>query len=337
MSVNLNWTKLGFEYLPTKCHLRSTWKNAKWTSPRIETKDEIRLSIAATCMHYGQACFEGLKAFRNKNGKIKIFRPEENLKRMNVSADFLHCPRIPKKLYFEMLTKAISENIEYVPPYGSGGSLYIRPLLIGSGPTIGVSPSGEYEFFIMVIPVGPYYKNGLKGVPAIIFDSYDRAAPKGTGHVKVAGNYAAGLHSNITAKTMGYPIVLYLDAQTRTCIDEFGTSNFIAIDKNASYLTPKSTTILPSITNKSLTTLAKDMGIKVERRTIRVEELSNFVEIGACGTAVVITPVESIKYNDREWKFPNSDNGLLKKLHDRLLRIQFGEEKDKFDWLVECP
>ncbi|HPN84879.1 MAG TPA: branched chain amino acid aminotransferase, partial [Victivallales bacterium] len=183
MPVKLNWDKLGFEYMPTKCHVRASWKNGKWGRPRVVKEDRISLNIAATCMHYGQACFEGLKAFRDSKGVIRIFRPDENLKRMNSTADFLHCPRIPEDLFFQALNRVVKENSEYVPPYGTGGSLYIRPLLIGSGPTIGVSPSGEYELIILVIPVGLYYKGGLKGVRAIIFDEHDRTAPKGTGHV----------------------------------------------------------------------------------------------------------------------------------------------------------
>ncbi len=337
MSLGLDWDKLGFEYMPTKCHVRSTWRGGKWSRPELSGKDELTLSIAATCLHYGQACFEGLKAFKNRDGRIRIFRPDENLKRMNSTADFLHCPRIPENLYFDALTKVVRENADYVPPYGTGGSLYIRPLLIGSGPTIGVSPSGEYSFLILVIPVGPYYKGGMKGVKAVILDGHDRTAPMGTGHVKVAGNYAAGLHPNIKAKKMGFPIVLYLDAKTRKYIDEFGTSNFIAVDRKGAYVTPDSSTILPSITNKSLIAIAKDMGVKVERRPVRLGELSKFVEVGACGTAVVITPVETIRYNDREWRFPNSDKGLLKSLYDRLVGIQFGEIEDKFGWLMDCP
>ncbi|HRR29001.1 MAG TPA: branched-chain amino acid aminotransferase [Victivallales bacterium] len=335
MSAHLDWKKLGFEYIKTRAHVRASWEDGKWGKLKIFKKDYISMSIAATCLHYGQACFEGLKAFSTKDGKVKIFRPDENLKRMNNTADFLHIPRIPEELFFEALLKVIRENLDYIPPYGTGGSLYIRPLLIGSGPTIGVAPSGRYEFIVLVIPVGKYYEDGLKGVKAIILDDFDRAAPKGTGHVKVAGNYAASLHPSIIAKKMGFPIVLYLDSKTHEYIDEFGTSNFVAIDKRGYYVTPDSRTILPSITNKSLSTLAEDLGIKVQRRPIHITELSDFVEVGACGTAVVITPIESITHNEKIWTFPSSTNAVLKKLYDHLIGIQYGEKEDKFGWLFD--
>lgn len=337
MGLKIDWKKLGFEYIKTRCYVHSTYEKGKWSKIRIEKKEYFPIHIAATCLHYGQSCFEGLKAFRNKDDSIKIFRPNENLRRMNNTADYLHCPRIPEELFFEALNTVIRENANYVPPYGTGGSLYIRPILFGSGPTIGVSPSGRYEFIVLVIPVGKYYKNGLQGVRAVILDGFDRTAPQGTGHVKVAGNYAASLHPSYLANKMGYPIVLYLDSKEHKYIDEFGTSNFVAIDKVGRYHTPDSKSVLPSITNKSLSALAEDMGIEVCRRRIRLSELSKFTEVGACGTAVVITPIESITYNDKSWKFTSSCKGILKKLYDRLVAIQYGEAEDKFSWLMECP
>jgi branched-chain amino acid aminotransferase len=331
----MNWEKLGFQYIPTNCYLQATFKDGKWGKLAIKKKASITLPVAATCLHYGQACFEGLKAFRCKDGKIRIFRPEENLRRMNNAAEFIHCPQLPDELFIGAIKKAIKGNIEYVPPYGTGGSLYIRPLLIGSGSTIGVNPSDIYDFIVLVTPVGAYYKGGMVPVGSVIFGDYDRSAPRGTGHLKVAGNYAAGLYAGIRAKKMGYPIVLYLDSLTRSFIDEFGTSNFIGIRKDGVYVTPDSRSILPSITNKSLMAIASGMGIKVERRPISVEELSDFSEVGACGTAVVITPIKSIKYNEREWIYPGVENSTLKKLYDALVGIQLGESPDKFNWLTD--
>jgi branched-chain amino acid aminotransferase len=335
MPSSLDWEKLRFEYIPTACYVRSTFKNGKWGKIKVISKNTINLSIAATCLHYGQACFEGLKVFIRKDGRLCAFRPDENLKRMNKSAELLCCPQIPDELFYDALKKVVKGNLEYIPPYGSGGSLYIRPLLIGSGPTIGVAPSSQYEFIILVIPVGAYYKGGMQAVDSVIFDDYDRAAPNGMGHIKAGGNYAAGLYPGMLAKKMNCQVVLYLNAREKTFIEEFGTSNFIGITKGGAYLTPDSKSILPSVTNKSLEIIASDMGIKVERRPIRLEELSDFAEVGACGTAVIITPIKSIRYNNKIWEYPHCNNGVLRKLYDALQGIQFGVSPDKFNWLME--
>ncbi|MEM4247882.1 MAG: branched-chain amino acid aminotransferase [Candidatus Nanoarchaeia archaeon] len=333
--INIDWSSLGFEYMPVDRHIRYTWEDGKWNSGKLLKKHEITMPIAATCLHYGQECFEGLKAFKWKDGSINVFRPYENAKRLNRSAERILCPEVPPELFMEAISRVIKANIDYVPPYGTRGSLYIRPLLIGTSPIIGVAPSKKYEFIVLVIPVGNYYKGGISPVKAVVSDKFDRCAPHGTGDVKVGGNYAASLYQAKKAKELGFPIVLYPDPRTRTFVDEFGTSNFIAIDKNGRYVTPLSDSVLPSITNMSLMQLAQDMGIQVERRQIRIEELSDFLEVGACGTAVVITPVSEIHWGEKVFKFGEQCGTTLKKLYDKLTGIQYGEEPDIHSWLVK--
>ena len=292
-------------------------------------------------MHYGQACFEGLKAFCHEDGEVYVFRPDENAKRMQNSCKRTMMPELPTEDFLKAINKVVKDNIEYVPPYGSGGALYIRPLLFGSGPRIGLQPADEYIFLILVIPVGDYYKGGLSTpVDALIIEDFDRAAPRGVGNVKVAGNYAADLLPNMLSKKKGYPIGLYLDAQTQTTVEEFSTSNFVGIDnKSNKYVTPKSPSVLPSITNKSLMTIAKDEGLTVEQRSISVDELSTFDEVLAVGTAVVVTPVGSVTRFDNDGKETKYEFGEADKLgattvrlYNKVRAIQNGEEEDKHGW-----
>lgn len=334
--LNIEWDKLKFEYRPAKSNIRYTYDNGKWSEGRLTGDLHINLHIAATSIHYGQACFEGLKAFTCKDGKVRIFRPQENAKRLSDTSQYILGPVVPEDLFLDGVKRVTKDNIEYVPPYGTGGSLYIRPVLIGMTPRVGISPSDTYKLIIMVMPVGPYYKEGIKPVDAMIMDKFDRAAPLGTGHVKVAGNYAAGLTPAKFAKDRGFPINLFLDAKTHQLIDEFGTSNFIGITKDGKYVTPSSASTLPSITNKSLMQLAKDMGITVERRDISLNELSDFAEVGACGTAVVITPIHNIVHGDTTYTFGNGTCGpTLQKLYDALNAIHRGESEDIHNWMVE--
>jgi branched-chain amino acid aminotransferase len=334
--ANIDWDNLSFEYQPTKSNIRYTCVNGKWGEGRFTEDFTFDLHIAATCIHYGQACFEGLKAFTCKDGKIRIFRPDENAKRLSVSSQYMLGPEIPEELFIDAVKRVTQDNIEYVPPYGTGGALYIRPVLIGTTPRVGISPSDTYELIIMVMPVGPYYKGGIKPVDALIMDDFDRAAPLGTGHVKVAGNYAAGLTPAKFAKDKGFPINLFLDAKYHQFIDEFGTSNFIAITKDGKYVTPNSSSTLPSITNKSLMQLAEDMGMTIEKRPISLSELSEFAEIGACGTAVVITPIKKIVHGETTYTFGNDTCApTLQKLYDALTAIHKGEAEDKHGWMVE--
>lgn len=301
----------------------------------------ISLHIGATALHYGQACFEGLKAFCHEDGDVYVFRPDENAARMQRSCFRTMMPELPTETFFQGLQDVVQDNIEYVPPYGSGGALYIRPLLFGSGPRIGLQPADEYTFLIMVIPVGDYYKGGLSTpVNGLIIPDYDRAAPKGVGAVKVAGNYAADLLPNMLSKKKGYPIGLYLDSKTQSMIEEFSTSNFVGIDNSQKkYVTPKSPSVLPSITNKSLMQIAKDEGFTVEEREVKVEELENFDEVLAVGTAVVVTPVGTITRvnedgSDTVYEFGKKDEigETTKLLYKKMRALQNGEAEDKYDW-----
>ncbi len=331
----IDWSTLGFGYMPTRSHVRMTWKNGKWSEPVLVKDPNIKMSIAATCLHYGQEAFEGLKCFKCKDGKVRAFRPVENARRMNNTADYILMPRIPEELYLKCIKMVVKDNIDYVPPYGSGGSLYVRPLLIGTGAQIGVSPSNMYDFIILVTPVGAYYKGGLKPVEALVILDYDRAAPRGTGHIKVGGNYAASLISSKAAHEQGYPITLFLDPAGHTFIDEFGTSNFFAITKDGKYVTPKSHSILPSITNKTLQQIAQDIGLKVENRPIDKKELADFAEVAACGTAVVITPVSKIVLGDKVYDYGTTCGKTLQKLYSQVTGIQHGELPDIHNWLVD--
>jgi len=336
------WKELGFEFRPTKSNLRVTYKNGQWGEPELCESEFISLHMGATALHYGQACFEGLKAFTHEDGSVHVFRPSENAKRLQSSCERTLMPVVPHDVFLNAVNEVVRDNIEYVPPYGTGGSLYLRPLLFGSGPRIGLQPADEYTFIIMVIPVGDYYKGGLEPVDGVIITDFDRAAPRGVGNVKVAGNYAADMLPNMRSKEQGFPIGLYLDAATQTCVEEFSTSNFVGIDSvNKKYVTPKSSSVLPSITNKSLMTIAEDEGFTVEARDIPIEEMDTFDEVLACGTAVVVTPVGSVtmlgKTEDDEAKkfsFGDSDKtgAITERLYDRVRAIQFGEEDDTYGW-----
>jgi branched-chain amino acid aminotransferase len=337
--VNLNWSELGFGYIKTACHLEYYFKNGSWDSGKVVNDDNITIGIASTSLHYGQQCFEGLKAFTHKDGSIRIFRVDENAKRMKKSAEKILMPAFPEKEFINAIIKLIQLNNQFVPPYGSGACLYIRPLMIGISNIIGVRPSDEYLFMVFCTPVGPYFKTGMKPIRLIVEEKMDRAAPDGVGDVKVGGNYAASLRAAKKAYDLGYPAVLYLDPKEKKYIDESGPANFFGVTKDNIYVTPKSESILASITNKSLMTLAEDMGIKVEQRPIHIDEIGNFVEAGCCGTAAVITPVKSITYRQNEIVYAKSDEvgEISKKLYSLLTAIQTGDSEDKFGWntLVE--
>lgn len=334
---NIDWDKLEFEYRPAKTNIRFTYDNGQWGEGRLTEDLFLDLHVAATCIHYGQACFEGLKAHSCRDGKVRIFRPDENGKRLSESSEYILGPDVPVDMFVEGVKKVVKDNIDYVPPYGTGGALYIRPVLIGTTPRIGIRPSDTYELIILVIPVGPYYKGGIKPVDALVMDGFDRAAPLGTGRFKVAGNYAGGLTPAKFAKDRGFPINLFLDAKTHTLIDEFGTSNFIGITKDGKYVTPKSASTLPSITNKSLMQLAEDIGIEVEKRDISLEDLTELAEVGACGTAVIITPIHHIVHGDCTYTFGDGSccGPVLQKLYDALTSIHRGETEDVHGWMID--
>jgi branched-chain amino acid aminotransferase len=337
MSVSINWKELGFAYRETNAFVKVEYKDGRWQEMTVCKEPYFNLHIAATCVHYGQACFEGLKAFTQKDGRVVMFRPYENAQRMIDTAKRLIMIAPPKEVFVEACRKAVQVNAEYVPPYGSGASLYIRPLLIGTSPHIGIHESEEYALIVLVTPVGPYYKNGFVPVRALVQDRYDRAAPRGVGNVKVAGNYAAGMAGDKETHLKGFSIPLYLDSATHECVDEFGTSNFFAITRDNAYVTPDSQSVLPSITNKSLQEIAADFGMKVERRPIKVSELEKLSEVGACGTAAVITPVHSITYGEKVYSFgkENEAGQTLTRLFKRIQDIQYGDVQDTHGWLVE--
>ena len=332
---DIDWKNLGFKYIPVNSNIRYTFKDGAWSEGKLYSDETISMSIAATCLHYGQAAFEGIKAFGCKDGEIRVFRPEMNAKRLARTSNYILGPEIPEELFIDAIKRVINENREYVPPYGTKGSLYIRPLLIGTGAQIGVAPSDQYEFIVMVMPVGEYYKGGIKPVDAIVVEDYDRAAPQGTGSYKVAGNYAASLTPAKKAKEKGFPIALYFDAKTHEYIEEFGTSNFFGITKDGKYVTPKSPSILQSITNLSLQQIAKDIGLTVEIRPIHKSELADFVEVGACGTAVVLTPISSITLGDKVYQYGEECGETSRKLYDRMTSIQYGEIEDTHNWLLK--
>ena len=334
---NLDWGKLSFGYSKTDYNVRCYYKDGKWSAPEVSDSEMLNIHMASTCLHYGQEAFEGMKAFRGKDGKIRLFRCEENAKRMLSSAEYVMMQAPSIELFEEAVVKAIELNKEYVPPYESGASLYIRPLLIGVGPQMGVAPAKEYIFVVFVAPVGPYFKAGFKPTKVMLERRYDRAAPNGTGHIKVGGNYAAGMRSGEVAHQKGYSTAIFLDSKEKKYIDECGPANFFGI-KNGSYITPFSHTILPSITNASLMVLAEDMGLKVERRLIPVEELETFEEAGACGTAAVISPIARIDDLDENKSYIFSKDGkpgpICEKLYNKLRAIQYGDEPDTHKWIT---
>ena len=332
MEKELDWKNLSFGYMPTDYNVRCYFRDGKWGDIEVSQSEEVNLHIAATCLHYGQEIFEGLKAFRGKDGKIRVFRLEENAHRIQESAKGILMEPLPEEKFREMVLKVVKLNERFVPPYGSGASLYIRPIELGISAQVGVKPAKEYLFMILVTPVGPYFKTGFRPTNICIMRQYDRVAPRGTGLWKVGGNYAASLTAGEHAHELGYSAVLYLE---KKYLDECGPANFIAI-KNGTYITPASDSILPSITNKSLMQLAEDMGIPVERRHITVDELETIDEAAAVGTAAVASPVGRIDDLDTGKKYVVSKDGnpgpIVTKLYETLRGIQYGELPDTHGW-----
>ena len=334
MKPQIDWNTLGFNYFQTDSHIRYVWRNGAWDAGTLVTEPTINLHIAATCLHYGQAAFEGMKAFSGKDGGVRLFRPQMNARRLNASARRLCMAEVPEAMFLDACRRVITANRGFVPPYGSGGSMYVRPVLFGGGAQIGVAPSDEYYFLVMVMPVGAYYKGGFKPVRAIVLDDYDRAAPMGTGHVKAGGNYGASLEPHTVAHRRGFPVELYLDAREHQYIEEFGTSNFVGITKDGRYVTPQSPSILPSVTNDSLQQIARDLGIPVEVRPVRFAEIEQMVEVAACGTAVVITPVNEIVRGNSTYKTGPAEGcgPTLERLYKQIIGIQYGDLPDKHGW-----
>lgn len=332
---NIDWANLKFGYMPTDYNVRCYYRNGKWGEVEVSSSEIINIHMAATALHYGQEAFEGMKAFRCPDGKIRAFRIKDNAERLQSTCRGILMPELPTEIFEAMVKKVVKLNERFVPPYESGASLYIRPLLIGTGAQVGVHPANEYLFVIFVSPVGPYFKGGFATNDYVIIREYDRAAPLGTGRYKVGGNYAASLAANKMAHDAGYASEFYLDAKEKKYIDECGAANFFGI-KDGKYITPKSSSILPSITNRSLQQLAKDLGMEVEVRPIPEEELSTFEEAGACGTAAVISPIRKIDDLENHKSYVISKDGKpgpwSEKLYTHLRAIQYGTEPDVHGW-----
>ncbi|NLI34972.1 MAG: branched-chain amino acid aminotransferase [Bacteroidales bacterium] len=333
----IDWKNLSFGYQKTDYNVRINYRNGAWGELEVSSSEEINMHMAATCLHYGQEAFEGLKAYRGKDGKIRVFRLEANAERLQSTCQGILMPELPTERFREAVLKVVKLNERFIPPYESGATLYIRPLLIGMTAQVGVHPATEYMFIIFVTPVGPYFKGGFSTNPYVIIREFDRAAPLGTGIYKVGGNYAASLRANKMAHDLGYSCEFYLDAKEKKYIDECGAANFFGIKDNT-YVTPKSTSILPSITNKSLIQLAQDMGLKVERRPVGEEELATFEEAGACGTAAVISPISKIDDLENKKSYVISKDGKpgpwSTKLYNKLRAIQYGDESDPYGWVT---
>jgi branched-chain amino acid aminotransferase len=332
-----DWKNLPFGYIKTDYNIRCSYRDGQWGNLEVSSSEYIDVHIAATGLHYGQEAFEGLKAYMGKDGKIRLFRWEENARRMIRSADGVKMAQVPEEIFREAIFRAIMLNKKYVPPHGSGASLYVRPLLFGSGAEVGVKPSSEYTFLVFVTPVGPYFKGGIKPVDMLICRDIDRAAPLGTGSYKVGGNYAASMRAIIAAHNGGFASTIFLDSKEKKYIDECGPANFFGIKDNT-YITPKSDSILNSITNMSLMDIARDLGLKTERRQVPVEELSTFEEAGACGTAAVISPIARIIDPDMNKIYEYCKDGQPGKnslqLYHKLVDIQYGDEADTHGWIT---
>ena len=337
---NLDWANIGFGYHKTDWRYVSNFENGAWDAGELTQDDQITISECAGVLQYAETCFEGLKAYRTADGRIVTFRPDLNAERMVESAEYLEMPAFPVSRFLDAVEKVVAANEEWVPPYGSGASLYIRPYMFGSNPVIGVKPADTYQFRIFVTPVGPYFQGGARPIVIKVAD-LDRAAPRGTGHIKAGANYAMSLHAIVTAHEEGFAENLYLDPATRTKVEETGGANFIFITKDGTLVTPKSDSILPSITRRSICYVAEHLlGMKVEHREVLFSEVPSFVECGLCGTAAVISPVGAISDHGKEIRFASGMEEMgptLKTLYDTLTGIQLGTREAPEGWIHEIP
>jgi branched-chain amino acid aminotransferase len=336
---NIDWSKLGFEYTKTDYRFSAIWQNGEWSPGELVTSEFIQLHEGSPALHYAQQCFEGLKAQTAPDGRILLFRPELNCERMQNTADRLSMPRVPPELFLHGVHEAVRANAAWVPPHGSGASLYIRPLLIGVGANMGLRPAKQYEFRVMVCPVGPYYKSGGLSAISLAVSDFDRAAPAGLGDVKAGANYPGGLYATRKAQEQGAYEALYLDAAEHRYIEEAGSANIIIATKDGKLITPASRAILPSITRRSIMDIAKhELGMPTEARPIDLRaEVDTFSEVAACGTAAVLSPVGRIWF-DGQWHsfYGNGEQvgPVMQKLYDTLCSIQRGEYPDRFGWTV---
>lgn len=338
MQAELDWNNLGFGYIKTPLRYVSNYKNGKWDEGVLTDIDTVTVTECAGVLQYAQTIFEGLKAYKTQNGKIVTFRPDLNAERMETSAKRLEMPPFPHNKFLQAVDKVVAANREYVPPYGSGASLYLRPYMFGSSAVIGVKPAQEYQFRLFATPVGPYFKGGAKPITIRVSD-FDRAAPRGSGHIKAGLNYAMSLHAIVDAHENGFDENMYLDPATRTYVEETGGANFIFITKDKKVVSPKSDSILPSITRRSILYVAeKYLGLTVEHRPVKFEEVKDFAECGLCGTAAVISPVGKIYDHGKEIIFPSGTDKmgeLTKKLYDTLTGIQMGNIQAPEGWIRE--
>lgn len=332
---NLDWQSLGFNYYRTEWNVRYSYCDGKWSEMELSDSEYFPMHISAACLHYGLEVFEGLKAFRGVDGKIRLFRADASAARMQSSARKLCLPVPTTEMFIEGCKEVVRRNLDFVPPYGHSASLYLRPLLIGTNPVLGVKAASEAMLIIFSSPVGAYFKEGLMPITAVIDRSQDRAAPRGTGDVKVGGNYASSILSGANAHALGHANVLYLDTSERKYIEEFGAANFFGV-RDGKYITPKSGSILPSITNSSLRQLARNLGLEVEERQVPVEELELFDECAACGTAAFVSPVTKIVdlQTDKVYSFGDNIGEYSQKLFDALQDIQYGRTEDPYGWTI---
>ena len=333
---NIDWANLGFGYVQTDKRFVANYKDGAWNEGTLTEDPNVVLNECAGVLQYAQTVFEGMKAYRTEDGRVVCFRPDLNASRMADSARRLEMPPFPEDRFVQAIVDTVKANIDYVPPYGSGATLYIRPYMFGSNPVIGVKPADEYQFRILTTPVGPYFKGGAKPITIKVSD-FDRAAPHGTGHIKAGLNYAMSLHAIVTAHKEGFDENMYLDAATRTKVEETGGANFIFVTKDGKVVTPKSNSILPSITRRSLMVVAKDiLGLEAEEREVYFDEVKDFAECGLCGTAAVISPVGKINDHGKEICFPSGMEKMgpvIQKLYDTLTGIQMGRIEGPEGWL----
>nr|WP_315542341.1 branched-chain amino acid aminotransferase [uncultured Aggregatibacter sp.] len=337
MSDLLDWKNLGFSYIKTDYRFIARWKDGKWDNGELTTDSTLHIHEGSTALHYGQQCFEGLKAYRCKDGSINLFRPDQNAKRMQNTCDRLLMPHVPTELFIRACKEVVKANEKWVAPYGTGATLYLRPFVIGVGENIGVRPAPEYLFCVFCCPVGAYFKGGMKPSNFLVTD-YDRAAPHGTGGVKVGGNYAASLLPHELAAKRQFADAIYLDPKTHTKIEEVGAANFFGITRDNKFITPRSDSILPSITKYSLLHLAKErLGMETIEGDVYINELDKFAEAGACGTAAVISPIGGIQYGDDFHVFYSETEvgPITKRLYDELTGIQFGDVEAPEGWIVK--
>lgn len=337
-NANLDWANLGFAYHETSKRYVSNYKDGKWDDGVLTEDSNIVINECAGVLQYSQSCFEGLKAYRTEKGRIVLFRPDLNAKRLKDSAERLEMPVFPEERFIEAVKEVVCANADFVPPYESGATLYLRPYMFASSPVIGVKPADEYQFRIFTTPVGPYFKGGAKPITIRVSD-FDRAAPHGTGNIKAGLNYAMSLHAIVSAHEEGFDENLYLDPSTRTKVEETGGANFIFVTKDGTVVTPKSDSILPSITRRSLMYVAEHyLGLKTEHREVCFEELKDFAECGLCGTAAVISPVGKVYNHGEEICFPSGMEEMgptIKKLYDTLTGIQYERIEAPEGWIYE--